>query len=239
MVPVGWRRGLRRRSGMALALAGGARAEEARGTPGRAAGRPDRADRARISVARSRDHLSRRCRSCSGGRPRPRTSASAGARRQARGYRRRRDPVGGNPEGDVTLVEFFDYRCRLLPAGGAVGAASCSRGQDRRSCSRSSRSWARIWSWPRARRSRPSGRIATAVPLRADGQPRSVPGRHHSSPPSVGLDTGRLASDMSRPAITEINANDELARTLGIEGTPAFVIGESGPGRGRRIACRS
>ena len=43
----------------------------------------------------------------------------AGRGRDAPGDRRRRNellgdatsPVGGNPEGDVTIVEFFDYRC--------------------------------------------------------------------------------------------------------------------------------
>jgi protein-disulfide isomerase len=44
---------------------------------------------------------------------------------------------------------------------------------------------------------------------------------------SVGIDTGRLAADMNTPEIeTQIQANYTLARTLGIEGTPAFVIGD-------------
>ena len=43
----------------------------------------------------------------------------------------------------------------------------------------------------------------------------------------VGLDTERLASDMQAPAIDrQLQANHELAQKLGIEGTPAFVIGE-------------
>ena len=44
---------------------------------------------------------------------------------------------------------------------------------------------------------------------------------------SVGIDTQRLATDMNAPEIeTQIQANYALARTLGIEGTPAFVIGD-------------
>jgi protein-disulfide isomerase len=44
----------------------------------------------------------------------------------------------------------------------------------------------------------------------------------------VGLDTDQLASDMQLPEIqAEITANYALARELGIEGTPAFVIGDN------------
>ena len=39
------------------------------------------------------------------------------------------------------------------------------------------------------------------------------------------VDTGQLAEDMNSPAIQEeIDATYALARTLGIDGTPAFVI---------------
>jgi protein-disulfide isomerase len=43
----------------------------------------------------------------------------------------------------------------------------------------------------------------------------------------VGLDTERLTVDMRAPAIDQqLQANFVLAQKLGIEGTPAFVIGE-------------
>ena len=42
----------------------------------------------------------------------------------------------------------------------------------------------------------------------------------------AGLDTDRLAKDMEDPGIqAAIDRNHELARTIGIEGTPAFIIG--------------
>jgi protein-disulfide isomerase len=44
---------------------------------------------------------------------------------------------------------------------------------------------------------------------------------------NVGLDAERLAEDMQDPAIQRvIDANYALADELGIEGTPAFVIGD-------------
>ena len=43
----------------------------------------------------------------------------------------------------------------------------------------------------------------------------------------VGLDTEQLAADMESPEVqAEIAATYELARSLGIEGTPAFVVGD-------------
>jgi protein-disulfide isomerase len=43
----------------------------------------------------------------------------------------------------------------------------------------------------------------------------------------VGLDTERLARDMQAPAIDQqLQENFALAQELGIEGTPAFVVGE-------------
>ena len=41
-----------------------------------------------------------------------------------------------------------------------------------------------------------------------------------------GLDTSRLALDMETPHIqAQVDANHELAASLGIRGTPTFVIG--------------
>ena len=44
----------------------------------------------------------------------------------------------------------------------------------------------------------------------------------------VGLDVDRLQQDMSDPAIEAyLEETNQLARNLGIEGTPAFVIGDT------------
>ena len=44
----------------------------------------------------------------------------------------------------------------------------------------------------------------------------------------VGLDDQRLRRDMENPAIEEyLDETIRLARTLGINGTPAFVIGDT------------
>jgi predicted DsbA family dithiol-disulfide isomerase len=44
---------------------------------------------------------------------------------------------------------------------------------------------------------------------------------------SVGADMTRLAADMQDPAIQgQLQANDSLAATLGITGTPGFLFGK-------------
>ena len=44
---------------------------------------------------------------------------------------------------------------------------------------------------------------------------------------AVGLDTARLASDMARPEVNAVIGEARaLARALGINGTPAFIVGD-------------
>jgi protein-disulfide isomerase len=43
----------------------------------------------------------------------------------------------------------------------------------------------------------------------------------------IGLDLARLRRDMDDPAIAaRIERNRALARALGVEGTPAFIVGD-------------
>ena len=138
-------------------------------------------------------------------------------------------PVLGNPKGDVTVVEFFDYACpycksmeetlrsllkedsnvRLVlkefPVLGqgsvlASRAALASREQDK---------------YPAFH----DALIAT----RGQFNEGIIMNIAHS----VGLDTDRLKADMAKPeVVAAIKSNHELAETLSIGGTPAFVVGD-------------
>ena len=140
-------------------------------------------------------------------------------------------PIAGNPDGDVALVEFFDYRCgycrrvlssmqalmdeddnlkvvfKELPVLGddsvrAARAALASRVQDE----------GLYLDFHVA--------LMTARDLSIAGI-RSLAG-------DIGLDPDQLEQDMNSDEISAaIDANYELASALGIEGTPAFVIGDT------------
>ena len=138
-------------------------------------------------------------------------------------------PVGGNPEGDVTLVEFFDYNCpycrRVAPVMHEAEAAD-----------------------PQLRIVYkefpilgPGSHFAAKAALAADRQGLYIP--FHKAlmeidgaadetavlaiAAEVGLDLERLEADMQDPAIAEaIERNLQLALALRINGTPSFVVGK-------------
>jgi protein-disulfide isomerase len=138
------------------------------------------------------------------------------------------DPVAGNPAGDVTLVEFFDYQCqycrRVVPSLRALLAED----QDLKVVFKE---------FPILGE---ASVTAARAALAARAQDRYLPFHFAlmsardlsldsimALAESVGLDTERLAGDMQSPAIeTQLQANLALARELGIEGTPAFVVGD-------------
>ena len=138
-------------------------------------------------------------------------------------------PVGGNPKGDVTLVEFFDYRCPY--------------------CKKVQLSLEKLVSEdPRLRIAYKEFPIlgsvsvfAARAALAANRQGKYV--RFHDAmmaatgnitddtvyevARSAGLDLARLKRDMAAPEITAVlRANRTLAEDLGIRGTPTFVIGD-------------
>lgn len=138
-------------------------------------------------------------------------------------------PVSGNPDGDVTVVEFFDYNCpwckkslselvelekedpnlrfvwKEFPVLSAVSvyAARAAMAADRQG---------KYMEFHLAAMG--GGRVASEEQVLKIAE-------------KVGLDMDRLAADMKDPAITEyLQETMQLAETLGISGTPSFVIGD-------------
>jgi len=138
-------------------------------------------------------------------------------------------PVGGNVRGDVTVVEFFDYACphckavaasvkQLLRDDGNVrlvykelpvlGAASVTAAR----AALAAREQGKYYVFHDAL-------MASTVPL-SDPVLFRIAGQ-------VGLDVDRLKTDMASPGVTAtLKKNYTLAQALGVDGTPAFVVGD-------------
>lgn len=138
-------------------------------------------------------------------------------------------PVGGNPAGDVTLVEFFDYNCPYCRQVGKVMTAAESADPRLRIVYKE---------FPILG---PNSLFAAKAALAAHKQDRYVDfhkvlmaAQGVANEQSVlklakeiGLDVKRLQSDIKDPAIqSAIDRNLALAQALHINGTPGFVIGE-------------
>jgi protein-disulfide isomerase len=138
-------------------------------------------------------------------------------------------PVGGNPQGDVTIVEFFDYQC---------GYCKTVHGTMKDLLASDERIRKVYKEFPILG---PGSVIASRAALASRAQGRYL--AFHDAlmeargamneetvlriARSVGLDVDRLRRDMSAPEVERaIRANMALAQALGIQGTPAFVIGD-------------
>jgi protein-disulfide isomerase len=139
------------------------------------------------------------------------------------------DPVVGNPKGNVTIVEFFDYNCVYCRrVKSALDAVVAKDGQIRlvykefpilgpgsAFASRAALASMRQGKYEKFHNAMFAfrGRLGASQVL--------------SIAKAVGLDIEKLKTDMKDPAIAAlIKKNHALAQSLGISGTPAFVIGE-------------
>jgi protein-disulfide isomerase len=134
----------------------------------------------------------------------------------------------GNLQGDVTLVEFFDYRCAYCRR--VVSSVRALLDEDR----------ALRMVFKELPVLGPDSVRAARAALASRRQDRYVPFHFalmtaddlslegiRAIARSVGLDPDQLEADMAAPEVmAAIEANYALANELGIEGTPAFVIGD-------------
>ena len=137
-------------------------------------------------------------------------------------------PVAGNPGGDVTVVEFFDYRCGYCRAVAGTVAQLVSGDPGVRLVYKELPILGpeSVMAAQAALAARAQGKYSqlhealmkVSGPLGWDVVARIAAG--------VGLDVDRLKRDMQAPeASAAIERNRALARELGISGTPAFVVG--------------
>lgn len=141
------------------------------------------------------------------------------------------DPIGGNPEGSLTLVEFFDYNCGYCKRSNSVLQALIAENPDLRVVYKE---------WPiLSETSALAARVALAVNL---NQPEYYEALHRafldaSSLRSekdvwnvvkkVGADRAVIEPALRAPEVEQhLQQTSVLAQQLGITGTPAFIVGD-------------
>lgn len=139
-------------------------------------------------------------------------------------------PVLGNPSGDVTVVEFLDYRCPYCkamhqPIADMIAADGNVRvvikefpilGDDSLFAARAALAAGKQGKYAEMH--------AALMTFKGKLSAQDV----ESAAAELGLDVVRLKVDMAAPEVDqELQQNYNLAESLGINGTPAFVIGDT------------
>jgi protein-disulfide isomerase len=138
------------------------------------------------------------------------------------------DPVRGNPEGTVTVVEFFDARCPYCKRMPPTLAELLRRQRDVRLVSKDMpilgpNSLLASRALLAAQRQGKYGEYQEAL-LALREEPTEPVLRREAE--KLGLNWATLRRDMDDAAIQRrLDANLALAREIGVEGTPAFIIG--------------
>jgi protein-disulfide isomerase len=140
----------------------------------------------------------------------------------------------GNPDGDVTMVEFFDYNCGFCR--GALPAMLTLLNDDHKLK-------IVLKEWPilgpgsveaahvavAVRMQDPAGQKYLAFHSKLLGDPGPAnQEKALAAAEAAGLDMARLQRDMASDEVrATIDENVELARAVGINGTPGYVIGDT------------
>jgi protein-disulfide isomerase len=138
-------------------------------------------------------------------------------------------PIAGNPKGDVTVIEFFDYNCgyckKALPdLAGVIEKDKnvkvilkefpiLSKGSEETArVALAAKMQGKYWEFHRAMLDS-SGQANEATALKVGEK--------------IGLDVTRLKKDMvSAEVKKEIDDTRKLAQKMGIQGTPHFLVGD-------------
>ncbi len=138
-------------------------------------------------------------------------------------------PVAGNPNGDIAIVEFFDYRCpyckqvvaplaQLLKEDGKLRLVHKELpilGPDSLLAARAALA--------ARKQNKYHPMHAALMRLRTLDEASIL-----KAATEQGLDASRLKADMQSPQVEEaLERNRRLARDLNITGTPAFIIGDA------------
>ena len=139
-------------------------------------------------------------------------------------------PVLGNPDGDVTVVEFFDYNCPYCRRVKPVVEALLKADPNVRLVYRE---WpilgeGSVFAARAALAAREQGLYAKFHWAMMGMNGRAEEASVLRIAEEVGLDIARLRRDMKAPQIEDhIQTSMRLTQALGLNGTPSFVIGDT------------
>ena len=144
-------------------------------------------------------------------------------------FRHPMTPVSGNPKGDVTVVEFFDYQCGYCKRSLEVMLEVMKADPKLRVV------------WKELPILGPASRFAAEAAMAAAKQDKYLDfhvavmsargqlteARVVELAEKAGVDVARMRKDMRDPAIARyLDETTETALALGITGTPGFIIGD-------------
>jgi protein-disulfide isomerase len=138
-------------------------------------------------------------------------------------------PVVGNPQGDVTLVEFFDYRCPYCKQVAPAIQALLSEDKQLRIVYKEFPVLGpeSVTASRAALAARNQGKYEALHRALIEMKGQITEAAVFNAAKSVGIDVERLKRDMAAPEINRmLQANNQLAMALDIHGTPGFVVGD-------------
>lgn len=139
------------------------------------------------------------------------------------------DPVAGNPHGDVTIIEFFDTNCPYCRKLEPVMEKFLAEDHDVRLVFKDlpilgDASVLGAKALLAAQMQGGYNKLRKAI---MQMPPNTDLSMIQVAAEKLGLDWPRLKHDMNDPAIQKrIDSNLSLARMLGIDGTPALIVGD-------------
>jgi protein-disulfide isomerase len=139
-------------------------------------------------------------------------------------------PVGGNPEGDVTIVEFFDYRCPYCKQVEPSLEALLKEDRNLRIVYKEFPVLGAdsVFASRVALAARKQGKYAQFHDAMMAAKGTISEETILTVAKSVGVDVDRVKAEMTSAEIDEvIKRNYALAEALDINGTPVFIIGDT------------
>jgi len=138
-------------------------------------------------------------------------------------------PMAGNPEGDVTVVEYFDYNCGYCKKAFADIRKIIDEDKNVRVVfqempilSPSSRTMATL-----ALAAHRQGKYFEMHTALMDHRGSQSDEAFYKVAESIGLDMDKMKAEVKAEEImAEVQKTLDMARELGIKGTPGFIIGD-------------